>query len=208
MRYQSILGNCNETTVSGLVSQCPETSTVFELIGVNPTQHSDDTIVEAAQRGGVEPAKLCQQLFDVYMEHKPLETLETDVLLKIVAEQYQAVHLDQLPKLHRLARKIEAVHRDAVEVPRGVTRVVKQLQQAVVDHSHTDDTQGVTPVNPDHEEIRAQLRELRALTDRYHAPDAACRSWRKLYSDLQSLDFSLSEQIYLEQNILLPRFRL
>lgn len=138
---------------------------------------------------------------------KPLEELDTDSLRKLITDEYEAVHLDQLPKLHRLARKIETVHRTSPDLPRGVTLVVKHLGQLVVDHSQHDGAQAISPIKQDHDEIRAQLRELRELTDSYQAPDTACRSWRRFYTELKSLDFSLSEQIDLEQNILLPRFQ-
>jgi regulator of cell morphogenesis and NO signaling len=222
MRYQSILGSCSETTVGKLISQCPETSAVFAEYGLNPAQHSTSTIREIAEKTSVEPKVLCQHLFDVYMAHKPLEELDTDSLLKLIAEEYEASHLDQLPKLHRLARKIEAVHRANPDVPQGITRAVKCLEQVLADHIQREETYVLarfdnepaprpeTPIsqmNQEHDDIKKQLRALRNMTQSYKAPKAACRSWRKLYDELKNLDFSLSEQIYLERDILFPRFQ-
>lgn len=222
MRYQSILGSCNETTVGKLISQCPETSAVFEGYGLNPVQQSTSTIREAAEKISVEPKVLCQHLFDVHMAHQPLEELSTDSLLTLIAEEYEASHLEQLPKLHRLARKIEAVHRANPEVPQGITRAVKNLEQVLADHIQREETYVLarfenepaprpeTPIsqmNQEHDDIKKQLRALRSMTQSYKAPKAACRSWRKLYDELKNLDFSLSEQIYLERDILFPRFQ-
>jgi regulator of cell morphogenesis and NO signaling len=222
MRYQSILGSCNETTVGGLIRQCPELSSVFEEYGLNPVQHSESTIHEAAGKTSVEPKVLCQRLFDVYMEHKPLEELDTDSLLELIADEYEATHLAQLPKLRRLARKIEAVHRANPDVPQGITRAVKNLEQVLADHIQREEIYVIphiksdpaprpeTPIgqmNQEHDDIKKHLRELRGLTQSYKAPKAACRSWRKLYDELKGLDFSLSEQIYLERDILFPRFQ-
>lgn len=222
MRYQSILGSCGETTVDGLISQCPEVSAVFEGYGLNLAQNSESTIHEVAEKTSVEPKVLCQKLFDVYMEHKPLEELDTDSLLELITDEYEAVHLAQLPKLHRLARKIEAVHRANPDVPQGITRAVKHLEQVLTDHIQREETYVMpqmehdaaprpeTPIsqmNQEHDDIKKHLRELRALTQSYKAPKAACRSWRKLYDELKNLDFSLSEQIYLERDILFPRFQ-
>lgn len=222
MRYQSILGSCNETTVGGLISQCPEISAVFKEYGLDPALHSDSTMHEVAEKTSVEPRVLCQRLFDVYMEHKPLEELDTDSLLELITDEYEAAHLAQLPKLRRLARKIEAVHRTNPNVPQGITRVVKNLEHMLTEHIQREDifatpsmeTGSVlrpeTPIgqmNREHDEIKKRLRELRGLTQSYKAPKAACKSWRKLYDELKSLDFSLSEQIYLERDILFPRFQ-
>lgn len=65
----------------------------------------------------------------------------------------------------------------------------------------------IAQMNEDHSIIRQQLRKLRSLTSDYHSPEPACRSWRRLYQELKELDFGLSEQIYLEREILFSRFQ-
>lgn len=222
MRYQSILGNCNESTIGGMVKQCPETSAVFRNYSLDVTSDQDKTVQEAAAKAGVPGKTLCRQLFDVCMEHKPLEDMETDTLLELLHTEYDAAHQEQLPALHRLARKIEAVHRASPEVPFGITRAVKQLEQTLADNikreeafvlaamEHDKPPMPETPIaqmNDEHEAIKQQLRSIRELTHNYTAPDVACRSWRKLYDELKGLDYSLSEQIYLERDILFPRFQ-
>lgn len=186
---------------------------------------SDDrskTVQQAAAQAGIAGKTLCRQLFDVCMEHKPLEDMETDTLLELLSTEYDAVHAEQLPALHRLARKIEAVHRASPDVPLGITRAVKQLEQTLADHVKREEAYVLArlehdkPPNPDtpigqmndeHDAIKKQLRGLRELTHNYQVPEAACRSWRRLYDELKGLDFSLSEQIYLERDILFPRFQ-
>lgn len=225
MRYQSILGNCNETTIGSMIKQCPETSAVFQRYSLDVSHDHSKTVQEAAAHAGIAGTTLCRQLFDVCMEHKPLEDMETDALLELLSTEYDAAHLQQLPALHRLARKIEAVHRASPDVPQGITRAVKQLEQTLTDHikreeayvlsrlarlEHDQPPRPETPIgqmNEEHDVIKAQLRGLRELTQNYKAPEAACRSWRRLYDELKSLDFSLSEQIYLERDILFPRFQ-
>lgn len=222
MRYQSILGNCNETTIGAMIKQCPETSTVFQKYSLNLVDDQRKTVQQAAAQAGIGGKTLCRQLFDVCMEHKPLEDMETDTLLELLSTEYDAPHLEQLPALHRLARKIEAVHRASPGVPLGITRAVKQLEQTLADHVKREETYVLsrlendqppsphTPIgqmNDEHEAIKKQLFGLRELTHNYQVPEAACRSWCRLYDELKDLDFSLSEQIYLEREILFPRFQ-
>lgn len=222
MRYQSILGNCNETTIGRMIEQCPETSSVFQSYSLDVREDHSKTVHQAAAQAGIAGKTLCRQLFDVCMEHKPLEDMETDTLLELLSTEYDAVHAEQLPALHRLARKIEAVHRASPDVPLGITRAVKQLEQTLADHvkreeayvlarlEHDQPPSPDTPIgqmNDEHDAIKQQLRGLRELTHNYQAPEAACRSWRRLYDELKGLDFSLSEQIYLERDILFPRFQ-
>ncbi|NWO08809.1 MAG: hemerythrin domain-containing protein [Alteromonadaceae bacterium] len=222
MRYQSILGNCDETTVGGMISQCPETSEVFQSYNLDVSEDRSKTVQQAAAQAGIAGRTLCRQLFDVCMDHKPLEDLETDTLLELLHTEYDAVHQEQLPALRRLARKIETVHRASPDLPQGITRAVKQLDQTLTDHIKREETYVLarmeqdqppmpeTPIaqmNDEHEALQKQLRGIRELTHNYQAPEAACRSWRRLYDELKSLDFSLSEQIYLEREILFPRFQ-
>lgn len=222
MRYQTLLGNCDTTTVNQLTDRCPETLEVFRKYAPEITGSSPRTIAELAAQTDLEPERLCQDLFDVYMKHNPLEDLDTETLLKLLEEHYDEEHLEQLPQLHRLARKIEAVHRTSPDVPKGLTLAVKKLAGMVEEHIRQENSHAFmqmknTPssgpevtlaqLNEEHAHLKGQLGEIRALTDNYQPPESACRSWRRLYRELRSLDFRLSEQIYLERDILFPRFQ-
>lgn len=222
MRYQSILGSCDNTTVSQLVGRCPATLAVFRNYLPDIDEGSDRTIRNVAEACYIEPQYLCRDLFDVYMDQNPLEDLDTDTLLELITEHYDAEHLAELPRLHRLARKIEAVHRADPDVPKGITLAVKELEHMLIEHiqrenafvlcrmQHDQPPRPETPIaqmNEEHSIIKQQLGRLRSLTHNYRPPDSACRSWRRLYQELKSLEFGLSEQIYLERDILFPRFQ-
>lgn len=155
-------------------------------------------------------------------QHSTIEDLDTDVLLELIQRGYDVGHLQQLPKLHRLARKIEAVHRANPEVPKGITLAIKKLEYMLADHierenayvlKHMEHDQPPNPhtpiaqMNEEHSYLRQQLRKLRRMTRNYRVPDSACRSWQRFYRELKTLDFSLSEQIYLEREVLFPRFQ-
>ena len=64
MRYQSVLGNCNETTIGGMIKQCPETYTVFQSYSLDVSTDRDKTVQEAAAQAGVPGKTPCRQLFD------------------------------------------------------------------------------------------------------------------------------------------------
>ena len=222
MNYQDILGSCHDTTVSQVVSRCPSTLDIFRKYMPDIDKHSQTTI-EAVATTADEPAKqLCRELFDTLMAETPIDDLDTDVLLEMVINRYEARHLEQLPKLHRLARKIETVHRTNPEVPKGITLAIKDLEHRLTDHierenlyvlnrmEHDQPPDPHTPIaqmNEEHADIKDLLKGLRQMTGSYRAPDSACRSWQRLYQDLKALDFSLREQIFLERDVLFPRFQ-
>ncbi|MEP1217069.1 MAG: hemerythrin domain-containing protein [Marinobacter sp.] len=155
-------------------------------------------------------------------QQTPAEKLDTDALLDLILRGYDAAHLEQLPKLHRLARKIEAVHRANPDVPKGITLAVKKLEHSLTDHierenayvlkrmEHDQPPMPDTPIaqmNEEHSVIQRQLKKLRQMTRNYRAPGSACRSWQRFYLELNALDSSLSKQIYLERDVLFPRFQ-
>ncbi|MGQ7271123.1 hemerythrin domain-containing protein [Marinobacter nauticus] len=222
MNYQDILGRCSETTVSQLASTCPETLDVFRRYVPHIENHRLATVAMVASIANVDPGKLCQELFDTVMERTSIEELDTDVLLELILRGYDAAHLAKLPEIHRLARKIEAVHRANPDVPKGITLAVKKLERLLRDHIEKENTHVLnqmahdqpprpeTPIaqmNEEHSIIKKQLKKLRDMTRNYRAPESACRSWRRFYHELKALDFRLSEQIYLERDVLFPRFQ-
>ena len=222
MKYQDIIGNCHETTVAQLASRCPQTLEVFRKHVPEIDAHRQTTIDIVAAIAGVEPQRLCQELFDTVMAQTPIEEMDTDVLLELISRGYDARNLEQLPRLHRLARKIEAVHRANPDTPKGITLAIKKLEQILVDHierenayvlkrmEHDQPPRPDTPIaqmNEEHSVIKKQLKKLRKMTRDYQAPESACRSWKRFYRELKELDFRLSEQIYLEKEVLFPRFQ-
>lgn len=222
MKYESIIGHCDTTTVSQVISRCPPASKVLQKHLPSVDAHHEATISGVASLAGIDQDILCRELFDVMMAEMPLEEMDTDALLELIVQGYETENLEQIPRLHRLARKIEAIHRDHPDVPRGITMVIKSLEKDLKDHivreehfvlkrmEHDQPPRPDTPIaqmNEEHTGLRQMLKKLRRLTSDYHPPISACRSWQRLYGELQEFDFRLSEQIYLERNILFPRFQ-
>ncbi|WP_404364422.1 hypothetical protein [Marinobacter sp.] len=94
-----------------MASRYPKTLNVLRKHVAEIGAHRQTTIEIVTSIAGMNPERLCQELFDTVMEQAPIEDLDTDVLLELILRGYEVGHLQQLPKLHRLARKIEAVHR-------------------------------------------------------------------------------------------------
>jgi regulator of cell morphogenesis and NO signaling len=155
-------------------------------------------------------------------DDQPLENLETDRLLELITEKYDSKHMEQLPQLHRLARKIEVVHRDHPDAPHGLTRLIKRFENEFLEHLEREQKHAfakmagdqpprpetpISQMNSEHDTLIELVIEIRKLTGEYRPPENACRSWRRLYGDLQKLDVSVTEQVHLERDILYPRFQ-
>lgn len=222
MNYQDILGSYNETTVCQLVGRYPQTLAVLRKYVPEIEAHHQTTIDVAASIANIAVERLCQELFDTMMAQTSVDELDTDLLLELIVRGYDAGHMAKLPKIHRLARKVEAIHRADPDVPKGITLAVKKLEHTLMHHierenehvlkrmEHDQPPSPDTPIaqmNEEHSLIKRQLRRLRQMTRNYRAPKSACRTWRRFYQELKTLDFRLSEQIYLERDILFPRFQ-
>lgn len=148
--------------------------------------------------------------------------LDTDSLLELITDEFNTKLTEQLEELHRLARKVEVVHREHTDAPHGLTRLVKSLEQEYLEHLAREREHvfvkmaGDQPPRPDtpisqmitdHDVLNELLREIRELTNDYQAPEGACRSWQRLFNELQDLDLSLTTQVHLEQDVLYPRFQ-
>ena len=57
----------------------------------------------------------------------------------------------------------------------------------------------------EHDSAGDLLREIRALTEEYHAPQDACMSFSALFQALSALEQDLHKHIHLENNLVFPR---
>lgn len=60
-------------------------------------------------------------------------------------------------------------------------------------------------LNKEHLDAAEILTKMRKFTSNYELPDYACKTFEKLYQDIQALEDDLHEHIHLENTILLPR---
>ena len=56
----------------------------------------------------------------------------------------------------------------------------------------------------EHRQTAEKLQRIRALSDRFEAPDWACNSFRAFYDGLHELETNIHEHVHKENNILFP----
>ena len=142
-------------------------------------------------------------------------------LIEHILGRYHEVHRQQLPELIRMARRVEAVHRDHPLVPRGLADHLETMEQELLEHMAKEEQilfpllkQGGHPmvVHPigvmrhEHVSHGAQIERLAALTAQHQPPGDACNTWRALYAGTARLTEDLIEHIHLENNLLFPAF--
>lgn len=146
---------------------------------------------------------------------------ETDALIDHILTRYHETHRRELPELVALARKVEQVHGDHPQAPRGMADALAALGPELEAHMQKEEAilfpmmrAGGNPmiVHPiaqmriDHEDHDENLRRLEALADGFRVPEGACGSWQALYSGTAKLVADLREHIELENTVLFARF--
>lgn len=177
---------------------------------------------QAAAARGLTLDELEAHLAAATAEALPVERPQgTAALIDLIETRYHATHHRELPELIRLARRVEAVHKDHSAVPRGITALLERVSRELEVHMKQEElilfpmmrrgghpmiAQPIAVMLAEHDDHGVHLRELEALTNDFAAPEDACPSWRALYVGTHKLVDDLMEHIHTENNILSPRF--
>ncbi|HQT64035.1 MAG: iron-sulfur cluster repair di-iron protein [Acidocella sp. 20-57-95] len=145
----------------------------------------------------------------------------TDDLIDLIETRYHTVHRHELPELIRLARRVEAVHKDHAAAPIGLANLLEQILAELESHMQKEElilfpamrqdagpmiAGPVSVMIAEHDGHGAYLRELEELTSGFEIPEGACNTWRALYGGGRKFADDLVEHIHTENNILFPRF--
>lgn len=145
----------------------------------------------------------------------------TPALIDLILTRYHETHREELADLVPLARKVEMVHADDPEVPRGLASALASLAAEMEDHMMKEEmilfpamraggaagmAQPIAVMRADHDDHADTIALVRQITAGLTPPDHACGSWRRLYAGTDKLLSDLADHIALENDILFPRF--
>lgn len=176
---------------------------------------------EAAAGRGIDAKSIADRLevmqADTMSEELDWRTRSAPELIAHIQRRFHDRHREQLPELVRLARRVEEVHGDRPDCPRGLADHLTMMQQELESHMQKEEqvlfpilSRGYTPalqgpvdvMRHEHNQHGEALQALEALTHDITLPRGACNTWRALYLGLGALRADLVEHIHLENNIL------
>lgn len=64
----------------------------------------------------------------------------TEEMINHILTRFHAVHREQLPELIRMARRVEAVHRNNPQVPQGLSAHLDAMENELLDHIHMENS--------------------------------------------------------------------
>lgn len=141
-------------------------------------------------------------------------------LIQHVLDAFHAAHRAELPRLVAMARKVEAVHAERADVPRGLADMLERIDAELQEHMEKEEQvlfpmllacrgrMAAMPIHvmeQEHVDHGKNLGRLREVANGYVAPADACGTWCALYLGLRELDEQLMQHIHLENNVLFPR---
>lgn len=198
----------------------PAATAVFRRHKIDFCCKGDALLAQEAESRGLDLAAIEAELhaLDAPGFHPPAETAD---LIAHIIERYHKVHRQEFPGLIEMARRVETLHRDQPECPRGLADLLTGMFEDLEDHQHKEEAvlfpamiarigpvlrRPIAQMMRDHEDLGQLLGFLAELTDDFIAPESACGTWRALYAGCARLDADLREHVHLENNVLFPRF--
>jgi regulator of cell morphogenesis and NO signaling len=160
------------------------------------------------------------ELLDENESEEHWDQVTASELIDHILEKYHQPLYEEMPRLLKMALKVNEVHgaKDPVrlsELVSVIKALIADLEQhmkkeeeilfPMIKSGHTAMTSG--PVNVmlmEHDEVGEILKQLRILTSDYTAPKDACNTWVALWKGLEALESDLHQHIHLENNILFP----
>jgi regulator of cell morphogenesis and NO signaling len=177
-------------------------------------------LAEAAAQRGINIDNL-EEALSVLASSPPEAPQESAALVAHIKSRFHDVHRRELPELVKLARRVEAVHRQHPRVPHGLADLLERASTELEDHMAKEEQvlfpamqagftgsldMPIFVMRKEHNSHAELIHGLENLTGGFVLPEDACRTWQALYLGVEKLVTDLTEHIHLENNVLFPRF--
>ena len=210
-----------EQQIGQIAVQLPGATAVFRRLKLDFCCGGQVSLAKAAADKGLDADAVLAELAALQRSDAVPEAASPSALIDHILARYHEVHRAQLPELIRMARRVEAVHRDHSEVPAGLADALEAIEQELLSHMHKEEavlfpmlraggnsfvTQPIAMMRHEHNDHGEALEQIARLTHDITPPLGACNTWRALYAGLAQLRDDLINHIHLENNVLFPRF--
>ncbi len=221
MRNQMTQASFRDMTVGQIAATVPGATRVFREFKLDFCCGGDVPLREAAARNALDINCIEERLAALDPASAPETATDTVTLIDHILSRYHETHRQELPELVRLSRRVEAVHNDHPDAPRGLASTLEGAYQFLDDHMRKEEAilfpamkakagvplgPPITQMRHDHDGHADLLHQLERLTNGFTPPSGACRSWRALYAGVAKFVDDVKEHIHLENNVLFPRF--
>ena len=220
MTPQNTPAQANQS-LGSLAVQIPGATAEFRRLKLDFCCGGQQSLDSACTSKGLNASAVLDEIRSLQQQEAAPEAPAPAELIDHILRRYHEVHRQQLPELIRMARRVEAVHRDHPQVPHGLAEHLETMEQELLEHMAKEEQilfpllkQGGHPmvVHPigmmrhEHVSHGAQIERLAELTQHHQPPAGACNTWQALYAGTARLTEDLIEHIHTENNLLFPVF--
>ncbi|UTJ47056.1 iron-sulfur cluster repair protein YtfE [Atlantibacter subterranea] len=200
----------------------PRASALFRKYNLDFCCGGKQTLLRAATRQELDLDAIEAGL--TALADEPLEkewrTAPLAEIIDHIIVRYHDRHREQLPELIYQATKVERVHADKPNVPKGLTKYLTMLHEELSSHMMKEEqilfpmikqgmgshaTGPITVMESEHDEAGELLEVIKHTTNNVTPPPEACTTWKAMYNGINELIDDLMNHISLENNVLFPR---
>jgi len=130
-----------EQQIGQIAVQLPGATAVFRRLKLDFCCGGQVSLAKAAADKGLDADAVLAELAALQRSDAVPEAASPSALIDHILARYHEVHRQQLPELIRMARRVEAVHRDHPQVPVGAGAVpdAQERRQPVCGPAHRHD---------------------------------------------------------------------
>ena len=210
-----------QQAIGQIAVELPGATAIFRRLKLDFCCGGQIPLAQACAQKQLDTAAVLQELARLDRPSHEATPESPNAMIDHILTRFHAVHREQLPELIRMARRVEAVHRDSPHVPHGLAKHLESMEAELLEHMEKEETalfpvlrQGIqsgieVPIQvmrDEHTGHGEQLERLMALTNDANPPPGACNTWRALYAGIGQLSDDLINHIHTENNLLFPRF--
>ncbi|WP_311222672.1 MULTISPECIES: iron-sulfur cluster repair protein YtfE [unclassified Acidovorax] len=210
-----------EQQIGQIAVQLPGSTAVFRRLKLDFCCGGQISLRQATADKGLDLQAVLDELAALQRPSTLPDAGTPTELIDHILTRYHDVHRAQLPELIRMARRVEAVHRDHPDVPAGLADALDAMHAELLSHMRKEELmlfpllkagghplagQPIGVMREEHTDHGEALDRLAALTHDATPPQGACNTWRALYAGIAQLSDDLINHIHLENNVLFPQF--
>lgn len=200
----------------------PRASALFRKLDLDFCCGGKQTLLRAATRKELNLEDIEAQLAALAEEpaEKDWRAAPLAEIIDHIIVRFHDRHREQLPELILQATKVERVHADKPNVPKGLAKYLTMLHQELSSHMMKEEqilfpmikqgmgTQAGGPISvmeSEHDDAGELLDVIKHTTNNVTPPPEACTTWKAMYNGINELIEDLMNHISLENNVLFPR---
>ncbi|VEC01143.1 Regulator of cell morphogenesis and NO signaling [Cedecea lapagei] len=200
----------------------PRASALFRKLDLDFCCGGKQTLLRAATRKELNLEEIEAQLAALAEEpaEKDWRAAPLAEIIDHIIVRFHDRHREQLPELILQATKVERVHADKPNVPKGLAKYLIMLHQELGSHMMKEEQilfpmikQGmgaqaggpISVMESEHDDAGELLEVIKHTTHNVTPPPEACTTWKAMYNGINELIEDLMNHISLENNVLFPR---